>query len=124
MVCGVLACLQLDAPHHQTQHQHTPHQPHLHDTNHKGHHPRHKTAKDGTPLIRNKNGAYVVDQKKVLAAASAGKDSDKSKDSAKSQDLELVLTAMNDNAAKLVDETVKSTVRALFTQTPPDDAST
>ena len=54
----------------------------------------------------------------------AAKDSNQSKDSAKSQDLELVLTAMNDNAVKLVDETVKSTVRALFTQTPPDDAST
>jgi len=31
---------------------------------------------------------------------------------------------MNNNAAKLVDETVKSTVWALFTQAPPDDAST
>ena len=89
----------------------------------KGRHPKHKTAKDGTPLIRNRNGAYVVDQKKKKALT-AGTDDDKSKSSAKPEDLQLVLNAMNDNAAKLVDDTVKSTVRALLQRDPLDDAST
>jgi len=94
--------------------------------NHEGHHPRHETAKDGMPLIRNKNGAYVVNQKKkkALAAATAGKDGAKSKDLAMSDDLTLVPTATNDNATKLVNETVKSAVRVLFTQNTLDDAST
>jgi len=93
----------------------------------KGSHPRRKTGPGGVPMIMNKKGAYVVDQKKKreLALAATTKAADAGKkdaDTVKSADLERVLTAINAQAQSYMDNTIKTTMRAMLAGS--DDTST
>jgi len=88
-------------------------------SNSKGSHPRRKTGPGGVPMILNKKGAYVVDQKKkrelaLAATTKATNASKKGADTVKSADLERVLTAINEQAQSYMDNTIKTTMRAML----------